>query len=73
MKSPAKKRAKLHSASQGAKARASRDKPEENSTVEPSNVFAEPASISMTLPADEVTLRNIKETETLIINLPEEE
>jgi hypothetical protein len=66
MKSPPKKRAKLHSASQGPKTKASREK-----TNEKKEVFAEPSTLNMVLPSDDVTLR-VQETETLIIKLPEE-
>lgn len=72
MKSPPKKRAKLTSASQGAKARHTKDKLEDNLAAEPS-VFAEPAAISMTLPAEEVTLRNQKPEALLFETLPAEE
>ena len=68
MKSPPKKRAKLHSASQGAKARHLKEKPEDTLAGEAS-VFVEP--MSMTLPADDVTLRNKKE-ETPVLAFEEE-
>ena len=64
MKSPPKKRAKLHSASQGAKARHIKDKSEDTLAAETS-VFVEP--MSMTLPADDVTLRNKKEESPVVV------